>query len=85
MSRPSRKSPPSAVVGLDIGTDSIKVAEAKYGKDGITITGLGLAPTPAGSIENEVIVDPKALGAAIKALLAESGIKTKKVVSSVGG
>ncbi len=85
MSRPSRKSPPSAIVGLDIGTDSIKVAEARYGRDGITITGLGLARTPKGAIENEVIVDPKALGAAVKALLSESGIKTKQVVSSVGG
>jgi len=82
---PSRKSPPSAVVGLDIGTDSIKVAEAKYGKDGITITALGIARTPVGVIENEVITDPKALGSAIKALLAESGIKTKQVVSSVAG
>lgn len=82
---PSRKSAPSAVVGLDIGTDTIKVAEAKFAKDGIAITGLGIARTPQGVIENEVIVDPKALGATIKALLAESGIKTKKCVSSVSG
>ncbi|MCE5200286.1 MAG: type IV pilus assembly protein PilM [Armatimonadota bacterium] len=82
---PSRKSSPSAVVGLDLGTDSIKVAEAKVAKDGITITGLGVARMPEGIIENEVIVDPKALGSAIKALLAESGIKTKTCVSSVTG
>lgn len=82
---PSRKSAPSAVVGLDIGTDTIKVAEAKFAKDGIAITGLGIARTPQGVIENEVIVDPKALGATIKALLTESGIKTRKCVSSVSG
>jgi type IV pilus assembly protein PilM len=73
------------VVGLDIGTDSIKVAEAKFAKDGITITGLGIARTPQGAIENEVIVDSKALGDAIKALLNESGIKTRKCVSCVSG
>ena len=73
------------MVGLDIGTDSIKVAEAKIAKDGITITGIGIARTPQGVIENEVIVDPAALGNAIKALLAESGIKTRKCVSSVSG
>lgn len=73
------------MVGLDIGTDSIKVAEAKIAKDGITITGVGIARTPQGVIENEVIVDPVGLGNAIKALLAESGIKTKKCVSSVSG
>lgn len=82
---PSRKSPPSAVVGLDIGSDSIKVVEARYSKDGITVTGMGVARTPAGAIENEIVVDPKALGAAIKALLAENGIKTKQCVSSVAG
>ncbi len=72
-------------MGLDIGTDSIKVAEAKIARDGITITGVGIARTPQGVIENEVIVDPAGLGNAIKALLAESGIKTKKCVSSVSG
>lgn len=73
------------MVGLDIGTDSIKVAEAKFAKDGITITGLGIARTPQGAIENEVIVDSKALGDAIKALLSETGIKTRRCVSSVSG
>lgn len=82
---PSRKAPPAAVVGLDIGSDSIKVAEAKYGKDGITITAIGIAPTPPGMIDNEVIVDPVGLGAAIKALLSDSGIKTKQCVSAVSG
>jgi len=82
---PSRKSAPSAVVGLDIGTDSIKVAEAKIARDGITITGVGIAKTPPGVVENEVIVDPLGLANAIKALLAESGIKTKRCVSSVSG
>ena len=73
------------MVGLDIGTDSIKVAEAKFARDGITISGLGIARTPEGVFDNELIVDPKALGQAIKALLAESGVKTKKCVSSVSG
>ena len=82
---PSRVPTPSAVVGLDVGNNSIKVAEAKFTKDGITITALGTAQTPFGAIENEMIVDPQALGKAIKTLLAETGIKTKKCVSSVAG
>ena len=82
---PSRAHTPSSVVGLDIGNDSIKVAEAKYTKDGISITALGIARTPEGAIENEIIVDPQAMGKAIKAVLAESGIKTKTCVSSVAG
>lgn len=82
---PSRNSKPSAMVGIDIGSDLIKVVEAKYAKDGITISGLAVARVPEGVIENEVIVNPQALGEAIKAMLAEAGIKTKKTVSSVSG
>lgn len=81
----ARKSMPSAMVGLDIGTDSIKVVEAKRVKDTVSITGLGLARLPEGVIENDVVVDPKALGNAIKALLAEAGIKTKQVTSAIAG
>lgn len=79
------KSAPSAVVGLDIGTELIKVAEAKLAKDGIRITGLGVMPTPPGAIDNNMITDPKALGTAIKQLLRDSGIRTKHVVSSITG
>lgn len=78
-------STPSSVVGLDIGTELIKVAEAKLSKDGIHITGLGVAPTPAGVVDNSLVVDPQALGAAIKQLLRDSGIRTKHVVSSISG
>jgi len=76
---------PSVVIGLDIGTDLIKVAEAKMAKDGIHVTGLGVAPTPQGAIENGNLVDPEALGAAIKQLLRESGIRTKQVVCDICG
>lgn len=79
------KSAPSAVVGLDIGSELIKVAEAKLAKDGIQITGLGITPTPPGTLDNSVVTDPQALGAAIKQLLKDSGIKTKHVVSSIPG
>jgi len=82
---PSRNSKPSAMVGIDIGSDLIKVVEAKCAKDGITITGIGVARIPEGIVENEVIVNPQALGEAIKAVLAEAGIKTRKSVSSVSG
>ena len=79
------KSSGGSTVGIDIGSSLIKVVEAKPGKDGIEITALGIAPTPQGAIENETIVDPQALGLAIKELLAESGISSKKTVSSVSG
>lgn len=78
-------SAPSAVVGLDIGTDLIKVAEAKSSKGGIQITGLGVAPIPPGVVENGVVIDPQLLGGTIKKLLHDSGIKTHCVVSTITG
>jgi type IV pilus assembly protein PilM len=72
-------------IGVNIGSSLIKVVEAKPGKDGILITALGVAPTPPGTIDNEVIVDPQTLGQAIRQLIKESGITCKRCVSSVSG
>lgn len=72
-------------IGIDIGSNLIKVVEAKAGKDGINVVAIGVGPTPAGTIDNEIIVDPQALGQALKSLLAESGITCKRCVSSVAG
>ncbi len=79
------KSSGGATVGLNIGSSLIKVVEARPSKDGLQITALGVAPTPPGTIDNEIIVDPQALGQAIRQLLAESGITCKQCVSSVSG
>ena len=75
----------SPALGIDIGTSLIKLVEARPGKDGIQITALGIAPTPPGCIDNEIIIDPKTLGQAIRSLITESGISCKKSVSSVSG
>ena len=76
----------AATLGIDIGTSLIKVVEARAGKDGgIEVTALGVAPTPVGAIDNEIVVDPQAVGEAIRQLLAESGITTKRTISSVAG
>lgn len=73
------------VLGLDIGAAYIKAVEMKPGKGGLAITGVGILPTPPGCIVNDEIVDPLVLAAAIKQLLAENNIKTRRVISSVAG
>jgi type IV pilus assembly protein PilM len=75
----------SPTIGIDIGSSLIKVVEARAGRDGINITAIGIGPTPPGTIDNEIIVDPQALGQALKSLLVESGITCKRCVSSVAG
>lgn len=80
-----KKSGGAPTVGLDIGSSLIKVVEAKSGKTGPQITALGVCPTPEGTVADDVIMDPQGLGRAIRQLLSESGIQTKRCVSSVSG
>jgi type IV pilus assembly protein PilM len=72
-------------VGLDIGSKFIKAVELVPGRNGPTVKALGMAPTPPGAMEDSVIVDPKLLGEAVKKLLKEAGISTRRCVSSVSG
>lgn len=71
------------VVGLDIGTSRIKFAEARIGRRGPVITAAGIGLTPRDTISNGVIVDPDTLGAAVRQLLDQHGVKTRSVISSV--
>jgi len=73
------------VIGLDIGSQQIKIAELRPGKTGLTISALGIGPTPLGVIQNNIITDPAAMGAAIKQIMRESGITVKKVVGCISG
>ena len=73
------------VIGLDIGSQQIKIAELRPGKTGLTITALGIGPTPAGVIQNNIITDPVMMGSAIKQVMRESGISIKKVVGCISG
>lgn len=72
-------------VGLDIGSNSIKVAEVAPARGGVVVRALGMAPTPPGAMENNIVVDAQLLGQAVKKLMKESGIGAKASVSSVSG
>lgn len=72
-----------AVLGLDIGTSRIKLVEGRLGRTGPIVTNVGIGMTPRDTIANGVVVDPDTLGAAVRQLLAEYGVRTRSVVSSV--
>ncbi|MDH7571673.1 MAG: type IV pilus assembly protein PilM, partial [Armatimonadota bacterium] len=74
-----------AIIGLDIGNNTIKVAEVRVGKSGAYVSALGIAPTPLDSMDQNMILDAQALGSAIKELLSSCGARTRAVVSSVAG
>src|SRR5579871_2730763 len=72
-------------VGLDIGSNLMKVAEVRKGSRGLEVVAMDLAATPPEAFENSIIVDPKAMGDAVKALLKKAGISTKQCISSISG
>ena len=72
-------------IGLDIGSNLMKVAEVRRGSKGIEVVSLDVAPTPQEAFENSVITDPQMLGQAVKALLKKAGISGGQVISSVSG
>lgn len=71
-------------LGVDIGTQSIKIAAVRMA-GAPSVTALGMASTPSGTCDHTGIFDPKALGAALRALLAETGVGVKDVVFCLNG
>jgi len=75
---------PSVVVGIDLGSRFIKVAEVRVGRPAV-VTNIGIAPTPEGAIDSSGIIDKAAVAAALKRLLADSGIGSKQAAFALAG
>ena len=74
-----------AVVGLNIGNETIKAVELRGKGLDIAVTALGSIATPPDCLSNGVILNPVSLASALRDLFAQSGIKTRNVISSVSG
>ncbi len=74
-----------SIIGLDIGTSSIKLAELQLKKNTASLVGFHFAATPPGSIVGGDIVDSDALSQAIQQIKAEFQSKSKSVAVSVWG
>jgi type IV pilus assembly protein PilM len=72
-------------VGLDIGSNQIKVAELRRSGNQLQVVAMGVAQTPLEAYDKSEIIDPQLLGTAVKNLLKQAGITSKEVVSSVSG
>src|SRR5471030_1345819 len=73
------------LVGLDIGTSSIKLVEVESTRGQIKLTSFAFIPTPQGSISGGEIVNPEALSEAIKHLISQTKTKRKKACTSIWG
>ena len=72
-------------VGLDIGSHTIKVVELAPAGGRFQVLHAGVADTPPGAVKEGVVVEPQSVGVAIRQLLSAAGVKTRRVVSAVGG
>ncbi|MBF0100052.1 MAG: type IV pilus assembly protein PilM [Desulfobacterales bacterium] len=73
------------LVGLDIGSSAIKVAEVVETKKGRMLKKIAIAPVPYRLIEEGSIKDAPAVASIIKQLWKSENIKEKKVAISIGG
>lgn len=73
------------IVGLDIGSNSVKIAELKQSRDSYSLKSLGEALLPYESIVNKVITKPEDVTDNIATLVDQHGIKTRDTVISISG
>jgi type IV pilus assembly protein PilM len=74
-----------STVGLDIGSGLIKVAVVEHGKSQPELTRVAIQPLPQDAIVEGEVMDPGVVADAIQTALTAAGVKTKQVVTAVGG
>jgi type IV pilus assembly protein PilM len=72
-------------VGLDIGSGLIKVAVIDHSGREPELTKVAVAPLLADAIVEGEVMDPGIVAEAIQAALSAAGVKSKQVVTAVGG
>jgi type IV pilus assembly protein PilM len=73
------------VVGLDIGSSSLKLAEILKTPNGYLLNNFSRIPLPRGVIVDGAVVEKEQLTERIKELFKYAGCKQKKVVTSLSG
>lgn len=75
--------PATTIVGLDIGSSSIRAVEATVAKDRPTVTRFGHSALPAGAVVGGLVKDDKAVSSALRELWAEQEFGTRNVLLGV--
>ncbi|MBF0509211.1 MAG: type IV pilus assembly protein PilM [Deltaproteobacteria bacterium] len=78
----SKKKP---IIGLDIGTHTIKMAEVVSTKSGYRLTGIGMARIPPDALVEGQIQNPEILVRTIKSLFHNLKFKVKNIATSISG
>ena len=72
-------------IGLDIGSQTIKVVELEPNGGGFRVLHAGSGLTPPGAVREGSVTEPHILSDAIKRVLSAAGVRRGRVVSAVGG
>ncbi len=70
------------LIGLDIGSANIKMAEVEISRKGSTLTNFVIRPTPARSVVGGEISDPAAISEVIKEMW--NSLRTKRKAAAIG-
>jgi type IV pilus assembly protein PilM len=73
------------IIGVDIGSSTIKVAQFKEDKNGLSLVNFGVVPTPDGSIQDGKIAKGDVISEALGSLLSLHAFVGKRVSASVSG
>ncbi len=73
------------IVGLDIGSSSIKAVELKRTKGEISVASLGVEPLASDIVVDSMIVDSGSVSSAISKIFNDHKIKSKLVATAVSG
>lgn len=73
------------IIGLDIGSSSIKLAELTVGKNGAVLDNFALIQSPLQAMNNGEIMDGLLISEAIKSAFKENNFKNKKTCIGLSG
>jgi type IV pilus assembly protein PilM len=73
------------LIGLDIGSKSIKAAEIVATKKDKVLKKFGIVNIPSGLLEDGAVIEPDAIAEYIRELFKENKLKSKNVALSIGG
>ena len=74
-----------SLIGLDIGSSSVKAVELKKVKDGYELVSFGLEPLSQDTVVDGAIMDAPSVAEKIVAIFEAQKIKVKDVATSVSG
>ena len=73
------------LVGLDIGSSSVKVIALSPAGEAFSLGAVGREPLPPGAIVDGAVVNQEAVAEAVRTVLTKQGVKTKEVAVSIAG